>query len=68
MPKLQLRNEIALYCPDHNIRACLGCHLLVLDVANAALGVHYRNLDAFQLLYLQVMVKRGPQLVQLIKG
>ena len=38
--------EITLYRPDHNVGSCLGCHLLVLDVANAAVGVHYRNLDA----------------------
>ena len=38
--------EIALYCPDHDIGTCLGCHLFVLDVANTAVGVHYRNLDA----------------------
>ena len=38
--------EIALNGPDHNTGACLGCHLLVLDIAYAAIGVHYRDLDA----------------------
>ena len=38
--------EVAFDGPDHNIRTGLSCHLLVLDVAYSAIGVHYGNLDA----------------------
>ena len=38
--------KVALNGPNHGVGATLGCHLLVLDVAYAAIGVHYGNLNA----------------------
>ena len=38
--------EVALHGPNHGVAAALGCHLLVLDVAYAAVGVHDGDLHA----------------------
>ena len=39
--------EVAAYAPDAHVVACLGSHLLELDVGHAAVGIHDADLHAF---------------------